>query len=163
MEMYNDYYRLTEGYLKNYNKLHVVLENLLLVKEQKEAEIADFKIPIAKYGVEPGGSKELTTTEAYSENLLYMQKDLHSLNGDILALKIKIKQLKIAIESLSDVDRKLVELRYQKGMQWKEICEDVGYSEIQSKRRTYQAVGQIAKQIFGYRMLMDERRFLFIC
>jgi DNA-directed RNA polymerase specialized sigma subunit len=163
MEMYNDYYRLTEGYLKNYTRLHVVLENLMLVKEQKEAEISDIKIPIAKYGVEPGGSNELTITEAYSENLLYLQKDLHILNGDILALKIKIKQLKLAIESLSDVDRKLIELRYQKGMQWKEICEDVGYSEVQSKRRTYQAVGQIAKQLFGYRMLIDERRFLFIC
>ncbi|MBP2651741.1 MAG: hypothetical protein H6Q74_2566 [Firmicutes bacterium] len=163
MESYNDYYRLTEGYLRNYSKLNLALENLLLAKQYKEAELSDIKIPIAKYGIEPGGPRELTMTEAYSEKMLYLQKDLHLLNGDILALEIKMKQIQLAIEALNEIDRKLIELRYQEGMQWKEICEEIGYSEVQSKRRTYQAVGQISKQLFGYRMLMDDRRFSFIC
>ena len=161
MQGYNDFYRLTEGYLRNYMELQAALDNLRLLKSQKETELQDAKIPTAKYGIEPGTPSELTQPEAHSERNMELRLEIQNLDRDIQDLILLCTRVESALSSLDAGEKKIIAQRYMGKRQWKEICGDLGYSERQCQRRTRQAVGKICRSLFGHKMVV-EKRFWFV-
>ncbi|MDR3563415.1 MAG: sigma factor-like helix-turn-helix DNA-binding protein [Negativicutes bacterium] len=157
MQGYSDYYRLTEGYLKNYKAFRMALENLRRVRSHKEQELIDARLPIARYGMEPRSGGELTPTESESDRELILQREIYRLSRDILSLQIKVEQVALALGALPGQDRKLIDFRYGEKRPWKEIADEIGYSERQCKRRTYKAVEQICVTLFGFKTVIHQK------
>lgn len=161
MQQYNDFYHLTEGYLRNYTEFTIALENMKTARLQKKAELESTKLPTAKYGVEPGGAKELTQPEAYSDRLIMLERGIHSLGVDIVGLQLLLDRVDCAMGSLAEVEGKLVKLRYYGRRQWQAVAEETGYSERQCKRLTRKAVWRVCESLFGHKMFI-EKRFWFV-
>ncbi|MDT8901849.1 hypothetical protein [Anaeroselena agilis] len=158
---YNDYYRLTEGYLRNLVSFQTALENMSATREQKLAELESSRMPIAKYGTEPGGGSELTQPESYADRLMFLQREIRELDMEIMELQTLVNKIESALGTLNGTCRKLIELRYMGNRQWKEIEDVIGYSERHSRRQTGKAVWLICDALFRYR-LREDRNFQFV-
>jgi len=161
MESYNDYYGITKEYLRNYQGFTLAVDSLINERRRLEGEYNDLKKPIAKYGLEPGGENELTTTEQYAEKRIAVCKEMNKLGIDITALQVKIMQLDEALKTLTDIERKIIDLRFNKRMPWCEVAAEVGYSEVGCKKRGYSIVRTLTWKLFGHRMFV-KKNFHFV-
>jgi len=161
MESYNDYYGITQDYLRNYSSFKLALDNLRQERLRLEFEYSSLKTPTAKYGLEPGGESELTMPEQSAERRIIMLDRIHRIGADISALHFKIMQLETAINSLNDTERKIIDLRFNKRMPWMEVAGETGYSERGCKKRGYGIIKTVSMKLFGYRII-EQRRFHFV-
>lgn len=160
MQKYNDYYRLTEGYLRNYNQFRAALVNMQKTREMKLAELEECRVPIARYG-ECGSGSELTQPEAAAERMIKLKQDIHALDCEMIELKAKLVQVSNALQATDETCRKILDMRYVTGMSWKHIEIKTGYSERHCRRLAAKGVWQICKMLFKYR-IRDNWRYQFV-
>lgn len=161
MQGYNDYYRLTEGYLRNYTQLQAALTNMRNVREMKYAEVNECRVPIANYSAERIAGGELTPTEATAERMIELKKEITRLDYEIVELNTKLKQVTIALDALDDASKKIIDMRYITGMSWKSIEQKTGYSERHCRRLAAKGVWEVCRMLFKYR-IRDGWKYQFV-
>lgn len=161
MQKYNDYYRLTEGYLRNYNQFKTALVNMQRTRELKLAELEECRVPIANYSAERIAGGELTPTEAAAERMIKLKQDIHTLDREIIDVNAKLNQIDAALASMPGACRNILQMRYVDNMPWKHIEEKTGYSERHCRRLAAKGVWQVCEMIFRHRV-QSERRYQFV-
>ena len=121
MDRYNDYYRLTEGYLRNYRDLQMALAVMMKNRTDLVVELSNTKTPIVQYGIAIRGGESLTHPEGGAEKAIILQRDLWTLNRDIESVEGQLQKINYALSVLSDTERDCVNLRYFERKAWPEV------------------------------------------
>ena len=155
MDRYNDYYRLTEGYLRNYRDLQMSLSFMIRDRSDAVKELENIKPPMSSFGVSARGGDTMTNPESQTEKANAIQLDLWAMNRDIESLERLVHKVTMALSVLSDAEREIITLLYFEGKRWEEIEKNIKYSERQGRRLCQRAVWRIVNMIFHHRQ--DER------
>ncbi|MDR3560514.1 MAG: hypothetical protein P4N59_03595 [Negativicutes bacterium] len=158
---YNDFFTITINYLRNYSSFLVARDNLQKAKDVKKEEYELVKIPIAKYGTQPGGASELTSTEQATNNLLMIKKEYDTLVSELTELNLKIEQIDYAWKSLDERQGKVLRLKFVSRLSPEEIATEMSYSESYCRKLISGAVWQLCRNLFSHKMFM-ERKFWFV-
>ena len=147
---FNDYKRLTRGYLRDYRTWQSAIDAWAEEKADIDAELASIPVAVSKYGGEPGGGTgELNTVESLANRRMKFTERALSIEQDTRELKRVMKNIDTAIRSLDDESRQLVEMHYICGKTWMEVADALGYSESGAKQKGYRAITKVATVLFG--------------
>lgn len=160
MDRWNDYYKLTEGYLRNYRDLNMTLDILLTDRSCAVSELANIKPVMTHYGIGGRGGETSSIPERSNEKADTISADLWALNRDIESLERLLHKMKLALSVLSAAENDIITLFYFEGKRWEEIEKNVKYSERQGRRLCRRAVWRVVNMIFYHRQ--DARmKFIF--
>lgn len=162
MKEYNDYIEMTFGYLRNYNKFLIVIENLKSEKEAKLLLLADQSVAISKYGDDSaGGVCELNQTEAAASRRMETQAEIEKINREIAELQRILSKVDRAINGLNEEDQRVITMFYLDRRSWREIADALYCSADWARKRGKKAVSEIAFMIFGGKACPDQLSFCF--
>lgn len=162
MKEYNDYIEMTFGYLRNYNKFQIVIENLEAEKEAKRLLLSDQSVAIAKYGDAPGGgSNELNQTEAAASKRMEMQNEIERIDREIAELERILTKIDRAVKGLDTDDQRVIIMYYFERRSWREIADELYCSADWARKRGKKAVNDMAFMIFGQKACPDQLSFCF--
>ena len=160
MDRWNDYYKLTEGYLRNYRDLTMTLDILITDRNCAISELANVKPVMTHYGIGGHGGETTSIPERHEEKSSVINADLWALNRDIESLERLLHKMNLALGVLSQSERNIINLFYCERKRWDEIEQDVNYSQRQGRRLCRNAVWRIVNMLFYHRQ--DARqRFIF--
>ncbi len=147
---FNDYKRLTRGYLCDYRTWQNALDAWAKEKVDIESELSSVPVAISKYGEEPGGGTgELNVVEREASKRIKLRERSIAIDKDTIELRRVMRNIDTAIHSLGDETREIVCMHYIDGKTWLEVAEAFNYSESAVKQRGYRAVGKISGILFG--------------
>lgn len=162
MKEYNDYIEMAYGYLKNYNKFQIVIENLEAEKEAKCLLLSDQSVAISKYGAQTvGGSGELNQTEAAASKRMETQNEIERIDREIAELQRILSKIDRAINGLNEEDQRVITMFYLECRSWREIADALYCSADWARKRGKKAVGEIAFMIFGGKACPGQLSFCF--
>ena len=160
MDRYNDYYRLTEGYLRNYRDLQMTLAVLISDRADAVRSLENVKPPTSCWGVSTRGGETMSNPESQTEKANVIQADLWAINRDIESLEHLLHKVTMSLSVLSGAEKDIITLFYFEGKRWEEIEKNVKYSERQGRRLCRRAVWRVVNMLFHHRQ--DERmKFIF--
>ena len=164
MKQYSDYYRAVDGYLKNFNKFKVAIENLESERQAKLFQLSGYSTPIARYGEGSygGGSDNLTQPEAMTAKRLKLAEEAESIMKDIAEIQRIIDKVDKALEGLDHDHRQAVVLSYFERLDWWKIADEMHYSAKWCRNLRDQALQDMALMIFGIKACPGELKFCFM-
>ena len=144
-------FKKTEAKLYNYNQLKTDIANLELDNEILDIETSE-KFDTVK-GINYSREKVFSSCSTASE-VEALVIDHEAIKNRMIRNKkeisIKTRQIKIidnALNSLNEVDKKIVELRYFKKETWHGVSKKVGYSISSCKKRRISIIKSLGKLI----------------
>ena len=147
---FNDYKRLTRGYLRNYRTWVHAIEAWEKERIDIERELASVPVAVSKYGGEPGGGTgELNSVESLAERRIKLNKRAAAIEQDINELRRVMRNVDPALHALEDETMRIVDVHYIQGHTWMETAYAFDYSESAVKQKGYRAIGKIAEILFG--------------
>ena len=162
VQKYNDYTRSVTGYLSNYNKFKIAIENMEEDKKAKLNMLNNHSVPIAKYSDElGGGSSELNQTEAAASMRIKLEDDIKQIELNIDELQRILIKIDRAIEGLNDEYKKIVNMRTE-GYSWERMGDVMYCSGKWAKNKYNKAVDEIAFMMFGQDACPKQLSFCFI-
>lgn len=147
---FNDYKRLTRGYLRDYRMWQSAIEVWASEKADIDSELASIPIATSKFGGEAGGgSGELTPTEREANRRVKFTERALSIARDTRELRRVMKNIETAIGTLDDESKRLIVMHYIDGRTWMEVADALACSESGARQKGYRAVSKIAAILFG--------------
>ena len=147
---FNDYRRLTRGYLRDYSMWKNAIEAWEKEKADIDKELASVPIAISKYGGEPGGGNgEMNSVECLAERRIKLNERVLTIEQDTRELLRVMKNIKTAIDSLDDETGHIIILHYINKRTWADIADMFAYSESSVKQKGYRAIGKLSSILFG--------------
>ena len=147
---FNDYKRLTRGYLKDYRLWREAIAAWEQERADIERELSDVPVAISHYGAEPGGgTSELNAVEREASRRIKLGRRVAAIEQDTRELRRVMQKVENAIRSLDAEEERLITLHYIDGRKWYEIADELAYSETSVKQKGYRAIGKIAVLLFG--------------
>lgn len=125
IEAINEYekFNYIEDILKRINTIKLEIEKLKIEKLEVESNYDG----VGSVGYTEGRS---TLTSSTVENeVLRKEKKIEQINKLIFSKEIQLKKINIAINSLREIKKKVIEERYIKEKQWKVIAEELSITE----------------------------------
>ena len=146
------YYKAAEALLHNYNMLKISIENAKL--EIEEVKNKDIVIK----GISYDGIKSSPTFEIKSQTEDITIKNIEYI--DLLTKRIEITQNKLsrldnAIDSLNEIEKQIIKMRYIEGLQWYQIAYKMRYTERWCKQLRTQAVTKMAVGLYGEKAIRE--------
>ena len=140
-----DKFKNTEGLLYSYNGLKVKIKNLKLDLENIEFD----DLQAVQYDKE-----KLSNSNAFSScvenNIVAKDKEIEQLNKKIRYYQNTVSKIDNVLESLSDNERKLVEMRYLQSepCMWANIAAEIGTDTSNCHRIRNKIINKIANMLF---------------
>ena len=162
MDRWNDYFRLTEGYLRNYRDLQMALAVMLKNRSEIVKEIEHVRSPIAMYGHVIHGGESLTHPECGAEKRIILESDVWALNRDIDEVEGLLQKVGYALAAMNESERACIGLRYFEGKAWDKVEAESPLCERQARRICNRAVWRMVNILFYHRTSSTNRqRFVF--
>lgn len=156
---YNDYLRLTRGYLKNLPIYQQAAENLQLEIADEEAALKQITPRAVSYGTVGGGTGELTPTEQAVDGRQKSRLRCQQLRQEHIALRHQCDRIERALKILPPEEMEAVDLIYFKHFSYTDMSRRTYTSARTCRRRLNSAVQKVAVMLFG---LQAEENILFI-
>ena len=147
---FNDYLTLTKEYVKELECFRAHVQNLNITLQELEPDrgLVSPKVT-AGYGQNPGGSAELTSTEAEANRKIENERQLERVQEDLRKMESQIRKIENSIGSLPDEESRALILHYSQGLTYGELAEKLGWSPRTCKRRVKEATRKVAIMMFG--------------
>lgn len=126
-----DNFKKTEGILYNYNILEAEINILKLEIEAEQNEYEEYKSMV--YGEKTGATNKINNV--VENEVIHKEKIIRELTN-LRNNKIKLKnKIDIALKTLTDTERELIELRYlnKNTMYWSQVADRLGVTEAYCK------------------------------
>lgn len=150
MQGFNDYMRLTRGYLKDYRRMESSVDAWEAERKDILAELSTVPVAISKYGGEPGGgTNELTPVERQAERNGKLETRLSEIEHDVKELRSVMRKIESAVSVLDSETQQLVWEHYVDGIAWYGVADKLYISESCIRQRGHRAVCDIATNLFG--------------
>lgn len=147
---FNDYKRLTRGYLRDYRMWQNAIEAWATEKSDIDSELASIPVATSKFGGEiSGGGGELNAVEREANRRIKFTERAFIIDHDTRELRRVIKNIDTAISTLDEESRQLVVMHYIDGKTWMEVADALACSESGARQKGYRAIGKIAVILFG--------------
>lgn len=156
---YNDYLRLTRGYLKNLPIYQQAAENLQLEIADEEAALKQITPKAVSYGAIGGGTAELTPTEQVVDDRQKAKLRCQQLRQEHKILRHQCDRIERALRSLPPEEMEAVDLIYFKHYNYADMSRHIYISARTCRRRLSSAVRKVAIMLFG---LQAEEKIMFI-
>lgn len=156
---YNDYLRLTRGYLKNLPIYRQAAENLELELADERAMLSQITPKAISYGAVGGGTGELTPTEQAVQQRAVSVQRCQKLQQEHQVLRHQCDRIERALQVLSPEEQEAVDLIYFKHFSYTDMSRRTFTSARTCRRRLNGAVQKVAVMLFG---LQAEENILFI-
>ncbi|KPU45808.1 hypothetical protein OXPF_05970 [Oxobacter pfennigii] len=137
-----NYIKETEKWLYNYKTMMAGIENLYRLYEEKEKEAQEGH-PI-RYDRD-----KLSPTYVFSSETENIALDLVIIKSRIEKMKVKVKNIETALETLNDAERMIIEMKYFEGCRWQQISYKAQYNERWCKEIRKRAIEKMAIGMFG--------------
>ncbi len=158
---FNDYIRLTRGYLKDYNRMRTCIRTWEKEKKEIEYELSSLPMAVSRYGGElGGGSGELSVVERLAQTRIKLTNRLFQIEHDVKELHRVMKKIENAVAALDPETRDIVWSHYVEGKKWYDVA-DVHYLSYScASQKGYRAIRVVACMIFGQKAACPERTLL---
>ncbi len=164
MQKYNDYINVTRRWLRYYNKFKAAIDGMnedlrMLETLLKEDEAA----PVAHYGDSPvGGESELNSVEKAVERRMKQRQQISQIKADLAELKRIVSRVGIALETLDDDSREIIQERFIDGYSWEQVGIRHHMSESGIRKKGNRILGDLALVIFGIKANPHQLSFVFL-
>lgn len=164
MRQYSDYYRAVDGYLKNYSKFKIAVENLATERQAKLFQLSGCSTPISKYGYGvPGGSGDsLSQPESVVSKRIELADEAETINKDMQEVQRIIDKVDKALSGLEPDLRQVIELSYFEKLDWWKIADEMHYSAKWCRNLRDQAIQDMALMMFGMKACPGDMKFCFM-
>ena len=161
---YNDYIRLTKGYLNNYKMLKAKLANMTddLNIKKEELEASEPTAGTVKCGQTHGGTGELTTVEAAAARSEKIKADIVNLKHNHAELSRVLTKVDRALDALPDRDRDLVMRHFVNGEKWSDAALAIGYTDTWTRLRGNKLLASVADAVFSSYVKPEGLKYIFI-
>lgn len=155
----NSCFKFTEKLLYNYNEMGNHIENL-------EYDIKNLKAG-KKVAIRAIRYDDIRTSQTYNINrqieneVIDMVAYVQDLEIEVYKEKRLKKQLDKAINNLNTIRKQIIDLRYNEGMGWTEMAQELYHDEKTLRKYKNQAVKSIAVELFGSKVFKEEEPNLF--
>lgn len=150
MQDFNDYMKLTRGYLRDYRKMEARIKAWAQEKADLLRELSDVPIAISRYGGEPGGgSGDMNVVERQADNRIKLESRCKEIDDDTAELKRLMTKIENAVSSLEPETCQLVWEHYVDGIAWYGIADRLYLSSDCVRKRGQRALADIADILFG--------------
>ncbi|NBI05777.1 hypothetical protein [Senegalia massiliensis] len=145
------YYKRAEKALYNYTQFKI---NILNMKEQLECLKNEDGVNCINYEGEKTSETNKITRQLEEQAIRNIKKE-KQLKYKIKTTQHEVNKIDRALEGLTDIEKKVIELRYIKGYQWFNIAYEAQYNERWCKEIRTQALQKISISLFGYTALLE--------
>lgn len=144
-------YSQVEGILYNYKLIKASIENNKLRLENLELEDLEDGVSAITYGEPSSKTNKFNSVveNATIKNIEAKERVKRSLEKTIAKETNKLKMIDNALSVLADTERKIIELYYIEGHQWRTVALEVNYSIRQCINLRDKAMGDILLTING--------------
>ena len=149
MQDFNDYMKLTRGYLRDYRKMEARIKAWAQEKADLLRELSDVPVAISRYGGEPGGgSGDMTVVERQAETRGKLEAKLSLIDHNIGELRRVMKTVETAVRALEPEACEIVWDHYVERVEWNVIADRLYLSSAAVRQRGHRAILDVANTIF---------------
>jgi DNA-directed RNA polymerase specialized sigma subunit len=152
MKISKELFKKTEWMIYNYNLFKDSIENFKL--EIEELKLDTHSVRAVNYDREKV-SRTYNITSSTEDEVMYKIEKIEKLEKQIAKNQINIQKVDRALKCLDEVETKIIEGKYLKGLQWWQIGESVKYSERWCREKRNRAIEKIAVRLFANELDMD--------
>ena len=145
----NDYVKLTRSYLDNYNKYMDYVEKAFARCDEIDLELADESIKTTTYGLEQGGSSDLTPVERAASIRMKLKSEKADLQNKANLVKSFLSNLLTNISKLDVEDKVLINKLYFRRLSTYEISKEMHITSRWVRMQARQAEKRLAVLLFG--------------
>lgn len=152
-------YSQIEGILYNYKLIKASIENNKIKLENLELEEQEDGVSAITYG-EPGSKTNKfnsATENAAIKNIERKERLKRSIKKTIRRETTQIKMIDNALKALPETERKIIEMFYIEGNQWRNVAFEINYSVRQCINLRNEAMGNIMLTINGKNIKESEK------
>lgn len=149
MAQFNDYIKLTKGYLKNLSYYEVAVANMTDDVKEIEESLKDVCTKVSKYEQNPGGFTELAAVESEVENRAEQASRFKLRAKELHKMQLQVKKLRRCIDNLSKEEKDALKLFYTYKFSYEDMADELNVSERTCKRRVETGTKAVAIMLFG--------------
>lgn len=160
MKEYNDYAKLTRGYLYHYNAYCAMIKNL--ENERNDLNEKLKAVPVGNSLQDYyGGTAELNKVEKTAYERDEIRAKLKIIEADIKNISSNLDRVDIALKGLTKEEQFIVKSYFVERIPWKEISKKIYLSERWTKIKGYAIIKKLAVCIFGTKAQNKNTNFIF--